>query len=62
MLSPFFTADKTCDDELVIEDYWVVSSAVDVFYLSRLFLGEDAHIELDILFLSIEWMISLPES
>ena len=50
MLSPFFTADKTRDDELVIEDYWVVPFAVDVFYLSRLFLGEDALIELDILF------------
>ena len=52
MLSPFFTADKTRDDELVIEDYWVVPFAVDVFYLSRLLLGEDALIELDILF----WM------
>ena len=52
MLSPFFTADKTCDDELVIEDYRVVPFAVDVFYLSRLFLGEDALIKLDILF----WM------
>ena len=48
MMSPFFTADKTCDDEFVIEDYWGVPFAVDVFYLSRLFLGEDALIELDI--------------
>ena len=50
MLSPFFTAYKTRDNELVVEDYWVVPFAVDVFYLSRLFLGEDALIELDILF------------
>ena len=28
MLSPFFTSDKTCDDELVIEDYWVVPFAI----------------------------------
>ena len=44
----FSTSDKTCDDELVIEDYWVVPFAIDVFYLSRLFLGEDALVELDI--------------
>ena len=50
MLSPFFTTDETCDYKLVIEDYWIVPFAVDIFYLSRLFLGEDALIELDILF------------
>ena len=50
MLSPFFTTDETGDDKLVIEDCWVVPFAVDVFYLSGLFLGEDALIELDIFF------------
>ena len=50
MLSPLFTTDETCDDKLVIEDNWVVPFAVDVFYLSGLFLGEDALIELDTLF------------
>ena len=50
MLSPIFTADKICDNEFVIKDYWIVPFAVDVFYLSRPFLGEDALIELDILF------------
>ena len=48
MLSPFFTTDETCDDEFVIEDNWGVPFAVDIFYLSRLFLREDALIELDI--------------
>ena len=34
MLSPIFTTDETCDDKLVIEDYWIVPFAVDVFYLA----------------------------
>ena len=52
--SPFFTADKSCDDELVVEDYWGVPFVHDVFYSSRLFLDKDALIELDI-FLWVLW-------
>ena len=53
VLPPIFIAYKTCDNELVVEDYGRVRLVHDVFYSSRLFLDEDALIEFDVLF----WML-----
>ena len=47
VLAPFFTTDEPGDDKLVVEDNWGVHFGLDVFYLSKIFLGEDALIKLD---------------
>ena len=54
-MSPTFATDETCDYELVIEDYWGVALFVhNIFYSSRLFLDEDALVELNV-FLWVFW-------
>ena len=48
-MSPILTTGKTCDNELMVENYRRVPFLVhNVFYLNRLFLDEDALVELDI--------------
>ena len=48
-MSPFLAAGESCDDELVIEDFWGVPIFVhNIFYMSRLFLSKDALIEFDV--------------
>ena len=47
MLAPFFTTDEPGDDKLVVEDNCGVHFGLDVFYLSKIFLGEDALIKLN---------------
>ena len=50
MLPLTFAADKPCDYELVVKDYWGVRSVHDIFHSSRLFLDEDALVELNVCF------------
>ena len=49
MSSPFFAADKTCDNEFMVKSNHWICSVHDIFYSSRLFLDEDVLIKLDTL-------------
>ena len=57
-MSPIFAAYKNCNDELVIKDFGRVIPVHDIFYSGRLFLEENALIELDV-FLWMLWEVML---